>query len=453
MPQNAAKKFSNLALIALCLFFVTVLIVKIKVGIGHQLTVLGFVYNYGVLSTLALSCLALLKLRENYKLNIVLTLISTGFAFYVVEVFLVWTTGGNNVELAAQKMGKSVDTRSPLEVMLELKKKDNNIVLSLPSSSVQVGGEELMLFGGMSGALRVFCPYQGKYDGDYVIYENDEYGFHNPKGIYDAPRIDIAAIGDSFAHGFCVQSQDNIFGHMRKVYPNTLNFGKSATGPLYQLAVFREYVEPLRPRIVLWLFYEGNDFDNLNREKNHSILMRYLNVSFSQKLMEKQAKVDVVLANRYEETLNSLVSQMQEKKRQYLPSTALDILLLRNIRGRLGLHINDQKAIVETNLFKEILKKANDAALAWNGKLYFVYLPAGSRFAGIGMDYHYDEVVNIISDLKIPLIDMKQMMITHPDPLSLFPYRVPGAHYNEDGYEFVADTILEVLREEKGKGL
>ena len=33
---------------------------------------------------------------------------------------------------------------------------------------------------------------------------SDEHGFRNPAGIWNSPRVDIAAVGQSLAQGYCV---------------------------------------------------------------------------------------------------------------------------------------------------------------------------------------------------------------------------------------------------------
>ena len=48
------------------------------------------------------------------------------------------------------------------------------------------------------------------------------------------------------------------------------------SGPLIQLSVFSEYIKKIKPKKVIWIFYLGNDFENLNFEKNYPIFLEYL---------------------------------------------------------------------------------------------------------------------------------------------------------------------------------
>ena len=66
-------------------------------------------------------------------------------------------------------------------------------------------------------------------------------------------------------------------------------------GPLFQLALFREYIEPLRPKKVVWVFYEGNDLDDLSYESQYDRLRAYLDPAYTQKLIHQQPVIDKIL--------------------------------------------------------------------------------------------------------------------------------------------------------------
>src|SRR5262249_52280764 len=82
----------------------------------------------------------------------------------------------------------------------------------------------------------------------------------------------------------CVHSSENALAAIRSSYPRTLNLGVSGAGPLFDLAVFREYVEPLQPEVTLWLYFSGNDADDLSYEARDPVLLRYLERRYSQHL-------------------------------------------------------------------------------------------------------------------------------------------------------------------------
>ena len=52
-----------------------------------------------------------------------------------------------------------------------------------------------------------------------------------------------------------------------------LNLGYAGNGPLIEYATLREYLEP-NVKNILWIYYEGNDIANLNRELNEKALYK-----------------------------------------------------------------------------------------------------------------------------------------------------------------------------------
>jgi lysophospholipase L1-like esterase len=63
------------------------------------------------------------------------------------------------------------------------------------------------------------------------------------------------------------------------------------------------------------------------------------------------------------------------------------------------------------------------------------------------LDYEYRQfVVSIAHELNLPIIDIfSEVFDSHPDPSSLFPYRMEG-HYNALGYQLVGDAISQRLQ-------
>lgn len=55
------------------------------------------------------------------------------------------------------------------------------------------------------------------------------------------------------------------------------------------------------------------------------------------------------------------------------------------------------------------------------------------------------ETLNIVRGLDIPVIDFHRTLSSHPDPLSLYPFRVNG-HFNVQGYALLANQIIRRLK-------
>jgi hypothetical protein len=92
---------------------------------------------------------------------------------------------------------------------------------------------------------------------------HDQHGFRNDR---DLERAAIAVIGDSFVEVPIVEAPSLLSSRLSRLLDvDVANLGQSSYGPQQELAVLRRFGLPLRPRVVLWLFFEGNDLSNLPR--------------------------------------------------------------------------------------------------------------------------------------------------------------------------------------------
>ena len=97
----------------------------------------------------------------------------------------------------------------------------------------------------------------------------------------------------------------------------------------------------------------------------------------------------------------------------------------------------------QLNLFRNVLLKAKESVGAWEGTLYFVYLPDRDRYAN-NADNHRQSILAIVRDSGIPVIDVHARFRLQSDPLSLFPFGRFG-HYNEEGNRLVAEEVLRSI--------
>ncbi len=79
-----------------------------------------------------------------------------------------------------------------------------------------------------------------------------------------------------------------------------MTLGMNANGPEFELAGLMEYGRYLKPKIVLWLYYEGNDLQDLAENSKYPIVHKYLEGNFSQDLMHRQDEIDKDLLGFYE---------------------------------------------------------------------------------------------------------------------------------------------------------
>ena len=139
---------------------------------------------------------------------------------------------------------------------------------------------------GIANSKTIHCNENGYYS----IYESDRYGFNNPDNEWDQNEIEYLLVGDSFAHGACVNRPHDIASILRILSKKSvLNLGFSSNGPLMEYATLREYLNS-NVKKVLWLFY-NNDIQNLESELSlNTQLKNYLkDLTFTQnlKLLQK----------------------------------------------------------------------------------------------------------------------------------------------------------------------
>jgi hypothetical protein len=89
----------------------------------------------------------------------------------------------------------------------------------------------------------------------------DHNGFRNQ---LDLKRADTVVIGDSFVEGLTVRNEELMTSVLAQLRGEVVaNLGQSAYGPLEEVVVLKRYGLPLRPRTVVWMFFEGNDLQDV----------------------------------------------------------------------------------------------------------------------------------------------------------------------------------------------
>lgn len=408
---------------------------------------------YAVTQLLASGLLyASLKLRPSMRVNLALALASSMIALLAADVLVApWLPSGpSRLAVIQDLQRRGINARPALMAYVIVK---GPVLGAGPSPSVDVEGRPTLPLAGVSRCVSVDCK-EGR---DWLIYESDEHGFHNPPGLWEAAPIDIVAVGDSFTLGSCVPSDQNMVARVRERYPLTVNLGCSGNGPLMMLAGLREYMPHLRPKVVLWCYFSGNDLLDLEFESHHALLVRYLEDGFSQGLLARQAALDRAL-DRY---IGEALPDFLRRNRSSPVRVVVDTLLLRHLRSRLLLGAQELLApgrgypdfmTPEENyqLFERILVAARTMAQAQGSALYFVYLPARAELFGRKESRDLAEarrrrVLALVRDMGLPLIDVREEFESHGGPELFVCER---CHYSPEGYQRAAQKVLGVLKSE-----
>ena len=226
--MSKSVKFANSLLISGIIVCIGLILYGLSKSELHQV---GSMNKYYIISIIVMAVLIvmLFKCKDEVKVKIAILFFSIGISIYMAESLLMiyeyvessqtkkmWLYD-RKLELL-RKQGLTVDARSKYELMMDLRAEGVdafppfNASGRINSNGVDFKGHKIFPLGSISNKPSIFCNEQGQ----YIVYDTDEHGFRNPKGLYNQGSVDLVLIGDSFAQGMCVQQEDDIAGWLRK---------------------------------------------------------------------------------------------------------------------------------------------------------------------------------------------------------------------------------------------
>ena len=249
-------------------------------------------------------------------------------------------------------------------------------------------------------------------------------------------------LGDSYTHGLCVRPSDQPAARLAERV-STVNLGARGFGPLLQLAVLREYGHLLRPRTVVWVYYEGNDRYDLNGEVEREWLTHYLeDASHSQGLAHMDAGV------AYSEWIDGVMAEefgARERSRPDLIPGIRSLLSLGTLRQVVGFGVPFPSGDSQIGQLSDVMLAARETVVAWDGRITFIYLPAYERFrvlVGEGVPGR-EEVLSAAADAGFQVVDLTPYFEGVGTPKELWDS--PRGHLSPEGYQLMVEVILEAL--------
>jgi hypothetical protein len=278
--------------------------------------------------------------------------------------------------------------------------------------------------------------------GEYLVYRTDEFGFNNPRGLVSG-GIDVALVGESHGLGYCVPAAESFAALIRRAHPRTANFSLADSRSLSMLATFREYVEPLRPPVVLWIVDPG--FADPGPEHDDPVLSRYLDPAFSQGLIHRQSEVDAAvrqwvtaLQAAADERLTAAIEQARANRFREVPK-------LRHVRSLFQVGSSRTAPLPEPDLaaFASVLSLVDQTVRKWDGRLLVVLIAQFGNIAGEApAKLRHVRITEILHDLGIDFVDASDAFLAHDDPQGLFTLRTAN-HPNPAGHALLAARILQ----------
>jgi hypothetical protein len=351
-------------------------------------------------------------------------------------------------ERAAHAHGIDYDHRLPSEVVADLRAQGLDAVPGFAGSAIDtpevasaVIERGILPLSNAAKALIVECN-EGP---GYLQYRSDRFGFNNPPGLAAGP-VDVAVIGESLALGHCVPPSTSAVARLRARFPRTANFGVAGARVLSQLGVFREYVEPLEPPVVVWFL--NLNFAEPRRETSQPLLLRYLeDASFSQGLRLRQHETDAfvreVTAPLMLRRDRALRAQLEEPVE--LPLARLGKLTeLRRLAG-FGSVTQRSPAAPDLTHFTRAIEHMSKATSQWGGRLVVLMLPSYSLSSGSPTALaRYEAVAQSLRTAEVEVVDGAALFAAEPDFLALYTLSIDN-HPNERGHALLAEAVIAAI--------
>jgi len=351
-------------------------------------------------------------------------------------------------ERAAAAQGLAYDRRFPADVVGEYRSQGHEAVSRFAqqitgSSEIASAVRErgLLPLSNVSSTTVVECN-EGN---GFLVFRSDEFGFNNPPGLASGP-VDIAIIGESLALGHCVPPSTSAVDRIRNRFPRTVNLGITGSRVLAQLGVFREYVEPLEPPVIVW-------FLNLNAaeardEGSQPLLTRYLNdETFSQHLRERQHDVDEFQRD-FVVPLQLGRDAMLREKRDDLAFPLDRVIKLREVRSLIdfGSLLPQAPQAPDLSHFDRALAQVVDKARGWNGQVILVLLPSYETVTQSPQSVaRYEAILGAVDPSMVGLVDGVALFDEQRDKPSLFTLRIDN-HPSERGHAVLADAVIAAIQ-------
>lgn len=409
----------------------------------------------------------MLSTLKGFALKLALLYISVWLALFVADA----TCNKLNLHLEdwqiryaekARRVGRPADMRRAEEAVADLWRQGEDVYPYYAPVDF-LGSPDLVSTLAAAPETNLIYAYENGY---FMRFRADSRGFNNPPETESIKQVDYAFLGDSFTFGASVNQGNNFVDRFRSHNPNTLNFGVPASGPVIHYVVFRQFVEDLKPKVLVWNFI-SNDFTDMEKELNTATLTAFLdNPRHKAPLMPHRGET---LRGMYKE-------RFLETNKQRWPDLnggpvwrSLRLYHLRLFIEKKDLPGSTKKALVKVlsaftfptpanaaireisippvdpkilQTYRWILADVNKRVKSWNGKMY-VYFDDWYAASFPAM--------RIAEELGIPILDISISVDKELDAKGLDVFR-PG-HYSETGYAYVGDLLHERLGKRPGKGL
>ena len=342
------------------------------------------------------------------------------------------------------------DERSKLEIYEDNKKNNKDIVAKYsPGALLKENNLEIFPLSGISNKETIYCNENGFFS----KYMSDRYGFNNDDDVWDNDQIEIMILGDSYAHGACVDKPDDLVSQLKKISgKNVITVGYEGNGPLLSFASFKEFSKGKKINKVIYIFNEDDDLNEIFREIENKILKKYLDdSSFSQDLTSKQSLVDEIMSNKlieyYEKTLGNKNQKKEIEAKISISSEIKKFVFFSRFRSKIinePINFDEKEFKSLEKIFQNYmnLSKKNDF------DFYIVFMPKFERLINPFEINQISKIISLAKKFDIKYLDFNESVLKkNQKPLEFFPFQIKGKidDLNSEGYKILAKEIYRMV--------
>lgn len=408
-----------------------------------------FFYFVPILIFLAASLyVTFISKKEDSIKNFLIFIFSIFFSLCFIEFFLIKTDNLKFFKRYAdsKKYKINYDFRRKIDVVRQTSG-------SVPSMHVFTDGQinidseklNIIPISGVSNAKTILCNENGF----WVKYQSDRYGFRNDNIVWDENQIEYLLIGDSFAHGACINDENTISSNLSKLSKKkSINLGIGGNGPILHYASIKEFGVFKKPKKIIWMFNIGDFLFDFENEIKNEILLNYLNdENYRQNLKEKTTEIDKIYQNIVDTYLKSIFFLKFINIRSTLNQFNANLKKDSYKKDTKNDQTNKIKKFIQIT---KMIKKLSDTN---NSEIYFVYTPIIEEYSEKFKKQNILEyenflkykpiIMNIIKEENINIIDLHQLKwIKDKDPIGNYAMRQQMNHYTPEIYDEISEIIF-----------
>jgi len=278
----------------------------------------------------------------------------------------------------------------------------------------------------------------------------DSHGFRND---HDIDKASLALIGDSFVEGVLVPHQKLVSTQLSNAFGvEVANLGQSGYGPQQELIVLRRFGVKLSPKVVVWMFFEGNDLLDVARYEgliaNRKQILHDRNSLFQRSFLRN---VLYTLAGYTAPRVNKDTGEARRRSGQ-LKQTGETIYF-----AYAGTDLS-QEELSSLKTTQDCLLKAQSISEESGAKLLLAYVPTKYRVYRDLCDFPQDgygrtwKLNNLPSQFEswskehgIAFIDLTSALRKSAADGELVYFPDDG-HWNSNGQTVVAQTLEKLIR-------